>query len=285
MQDGVALTRKLKPVPNRFIQETLKTVPDGFDGELIVGRATNDARDEGTSVMKRTSSGVMSRDGEPDFTYVVFDRFNEDWPTEAFHQRWSTVGAMLLRKPWGKYVQHCPHRPVNDLAELMAAEDAVVKQGYEGLMLRDPNGHYKQGRSTAIEGGLNKMKRFFDAEGVVVDYIEQMTNTNEKERDALGHAKRSKKKAGLVGADTLGTLVCSTRLRGDGTLGIEGCETDRTIRFELGGGFTAADRAALWARRHKDLIGSTHKFKFQELTPDGIPRFQVWLGERNRIDL
>ena len=54
-------------------------------------------------------------------------------------------------------------------------------------------------------------------------------------------------------------------------------------RFEIGTGFTDAQRVSMW--EHDDVIGLRVKFKFQGLTPDGVPRFPVWLGFRSDADL
>ena len=61
--DGVAMSRSLKPIPNRYIQSIIgKREYNGLDGELVVG-----------SSFQQATSGIMSSDGEPDFTYHVFD--------------------------------------------------------------------------------------------------------------------------------------------------------------------------------------------------------------------
>jgi DNA ligase 1 len=41
MINGVAMSRTLKPIPNLYVQERLKNLPNGLDGELIVGNPTN----------------------------------------------------------------------------------------------------------------------------------------------------------------------------------------------------------------------------------------------------
>src|SRR6201984_1758025 len=65
---GKLLTRTLKEVPNRHIFNLLsKSEYEGLDGELIVGSPVAD------DCYRTTVSGVMSSDGEPDFTYNVFD--------------------------------------------------------------------------------------------------------------------------------------------------------------------------------------------------------------------
>jgi len=93
---------------------------------------------------------------------------------------------------------------------------------------------------------LLKVKAFSDAEGLIVDTVE-------------GTGK-------LVGS--LGTLVCMTA---DG------------IQFEVGSGYTEAQRAELWAGR-ESLMGKSVKYKYFELSKDGVPRFPIYLGIRHEAD-
>ena len=61
--NDTVLSRSFKPIPNTFVQRRLASLPNGLDGELVV--AGQD--------FSGTSSGVMSKDGEPDFVYYIFD--------------------------------------------------------------------------------------------------------------------------------------------------------------------------------------------------------------------
>lgn len=71
IKDGIALSRTLKPIRNRYIQSILgRPELNGLDGELIVGDPA------ASDCMRKTNSGVMSFDGEPDFAYYVFDIWN-----------------------------------------------------------------------------------------------------------------------------------------------------------------------------------------------------------------
>ena len=71
IHNGTAVSRNLKPIRNKYIASCLKGLPP-LDGELIVGDPT------APDCFNRTSSGVMSADGEPDFKYYVFDRIGTD---------------------------------------------------------------------------------------------------------------------------------------------------------------------------------------------------------------
>lgn len=266
IRGGVAVSRNLKPIPNKYIQQKLKGLPDGLDGELIVGKPT------GEDVWNRSQSGVMSADGEPDFTYHVFDFVHETerWRNDPFDKRLAEADAVT--EDFGR-VDIVRHFPCTSLEELEVLEEGFVNVGYEGAMIRDPKGVYKFGRSTVKEGGLLKLKRWHDAEAIVVDMVERMHNANEATKDELGRTKRSTHKANKVGRGDMGALVCTM-------------DQDKSLpiisTFELGTGFTDEERKTLW---EGGAIGKVVTFKYQALTPDGLPRFPVFKGFRAAQDM
>ena len=180
--EGRPYSRNLKPIQNEVIHEMLSGLP-AMDGELIVGAST------GNDVYNRTNSGVMSRDGAPEFTFWVFDvLLRQSLP---FNQR------LELAQSWarasGKFVQAVPHKLIRSPEGLLAYEGALLEAGYEGAMVRSLDGPYKHGRSTEREGFLLKLKRHEDSEAEVLGFVEKMHNENTQTRDELGRAKRSSK--------------------------------------------------------------------------------------------
>jgi len=255
--DGVVYSRNFKRIPNDHVQALFgRKECHGFDGELIVGDVTSD------TVFQATTSGVMTGAGKPDVTLHVFDY------TGSIHHFSSRHSELKKRAYKQKHVKVVPHVLINNIEELNAYEEECVAQGYEGIMIRDPKGKYKHGRSTTKEGGLLKIKRFEDDEAVVIGCEELMTNLNEQELDNLGHKVRSSKKEGLVPAGKLGALIVKHKTFGE---------------FKIGSGFTEDARIKLW-RERDELKGRLAKFKYQ---PSGVkdkPRFPVFLGFRNKID-
>ena len=255
--DGVVYSRNFKRIPNDYVQALFgREECDGFDGELIVGNATSD------TVFQATTSGVMTGAGKPDVTLHVFDFIISEYHFSSRHSEVKERARKL------KHVKVVPHVLINNLEELNAYEEECVAQGYEGIMIRDPQGKYKHGRSTTKEGGLLKIKRFEDDEAVVTGVEELMTNNNEQELDNLGHKVRSSKKEGMVPAGKLGALIVKHKTFGE---------------FKIGSGFTEDARIKLW-RERDELKGRLTKFKYQ---PSGVkdkPRFPVFLGFRNKID-
>lgn len=192
--EGVAYSRNAKPIRNHFVQAWAKK-HHNLDGELMVGSPVHDSTGE---PLGRTQSGVMSYDGAPDFTYHLFD-----YVTAAPY----STRARLLGTVEDPRIRLVEQRLVEDPDLLADVECEWLAAGYEGVMLRHPEGPYKHGRSTLREGYLMKLKRFQDGEAVVLRVEEGHANNNALERDELGRAKRSKDSSGLVPNGMVGTLI------------------------------------------------------------------------------
>lgn len=254
-----AVGRSLKPIPNHFVQ-SLFGHPElnGLDGELIVGDPTAE------DVFQRTQSGVMSIEGTPPVSFHIFDDFME---AGGFQKRLHTAHRRIKRAPNCRPVAH---RAINNMEELQVWEQEYLNQGYEGVMLRDPNGPYKQGRSTVKEGWLLKIKRFVDSEAVVTGVSQLMHNVNEAKFNELGQLVRSSHKIGKVGAGTLGSISVM--------------DLKTKVEFDIGTGFSEDQRKMLWAAR-RNLIGRIVKYKSQPTGVKEKPRFPVFLGFRDRVDM
>ena len=249
------VTRNLKPIANVALRERLSKLPPYLDGELIAGDPT--AKD----CMQQTTSAVMSSGNDSSHVkYYVFDSFSDQ--SRRAEDRHSEALGRAMMGPKGLTV------PLfNEFIEtqegLLAYEEDCVDAGYEGIMLRDPQGRYKFGRSTVKEGILLKVKRFADMEGTVVGFVERMHNGNEATKDALGRTKRSSSKEGKVGRGDLGALVL--------VIAWNGVET----RVEVGSGFTDEQRAEIYANRKAYELRSV-TFKYQPSGSKDAPRFPVF---------
>ncbi|QIX17339.1 ATP-dependent DNA ligase [Burkholderia multivorans] len=262
--DGVAYSRSLKPIPNEYVQKWVQSMSgalDYMDGELVVGSPT-------APNCMQSSMAVMRKDGEPDFTFHVFD-FVE--PDENYDSRSVAVEFACTRCPElvGSRVVPVTQHQVTDSDALSILETRFLAEGYEGMMIRHGGSKYKFGRSTEREGGLVKVKRFTDAEAIVIGFEEEMHNSNEAKRDALGRTERSTSKAGLHGKGTLGALVV---------------KNEQGVVFNIGTGFTAAQRAEYWAN-HPKLFGKIVKFKHFDHGTVDAPRHPVFIGFRHPEDM
>ncbi len=252
MVDGIAMSRSMKPIPNAYIQEQLKGL-HGLDGELMLNGDFN-----------KVMSGIMSVEGKPDFTYWVFDNFVLD---KGYNLRVDDICWSNLDNRRCNYL--VPVQIKNEEALDAYLEDCLNK-GYEGVMIRKPDSKYKFGRSTVKEGILLKIKRFFDDEGILVDVVEAMHNANELDQDELGYAKRRSCKENLVPKGTAGAVVIKWQ--------------DKEFRVGFGPGINDVMKQQIWDKREQ-LKGELTKFRYQELSKDGIPRFGKMLGFRHPDDL
>lgn len=325
--DGKAVSRNFKEIPNRHIAKDLSDgVPNGFDGEILL-RSINVAHLE-SRLKKPThkdyeaqveqielakvlnanvaqdsdkfhlipfnfvSSEVMRHENEPDFVYCVFDYCVD--PKIPYTQR-----VKDLRESVGEPIpQFGPSRIVvvptfiiNNEEELNLAEQKCVSEGFEGLMIRDPNGEYytagfkrkkikyaKEGktkipdnRSDAEEGILLKIKRFEDSEAEIIGFEELRSNQNEKnEEDAFGHMGRSSKKEGIVLAGTCGAVYVRDVKNG--------------LEFKVGSGFDKLTRQDMWDNQEQ-YLGKLIKYKYQPSGAKELPRFPIFLGFRHKNDL
>jgi DNA ligase-1 len=248
------VSRSLKPIRNKYAQAQFNN-PElvGLDGELILGQ-------HDSTVFRRTDSAVMSFSGDhPTLRFHVFDTFQLSL---GFQNRLHYLQSEASR--WPTNVLLVPQLVVNSVAELLVFENDCLAQGYEGVMLRGLHGPYKQGRSTLREGYLMKLKRFADAEAVVLRYEERMHNGNTATTNALGHTERSSHKENMVGRGDLGALVVK---------GVNGPYAGQ--EFSIGTGFDDAERASIWKA---DYVGKTCKYKYFPQGSKDAPRFPVFLG-------
>ena len=259
IQNGIALSRSLKPIPNKHVQSELGHKEfNGLDGELIVGAPTD------SDVYRNTTSHVMSHDKEFKFTFWIFDSFLKK---ETYKNRRKQINLNSFNTFTLKILNS---QIIYTMEELREYEMDCLSIGYEGVILRDPNAMYKHGRSTAKEGGLIKVKRFSDSEATVLDVEEQMKNNNEKKVNELGRGQRSSHKANKSPKGTLGALVVK--------------DVHSGVQFNIGTGFTDNIRDQLWEHK-EDLINTTVKYKYFDIGVKEAPRHPVYLGIRIPEDM
>jgi len=256
--NGRLMTRSLKPLANRAIDVEFYS-PHPLDGELIVG----DPRSK--SVFRDTMKVVSAHNADiTDLQFYVFDLVTSDFP---FKDRLAFTIQCIQEV---RRFVHVPHAMVTNETELLRLEEVMLDQGYEGLMLRDPLGKYKFGRSTVSEGILLKLKRKLRSEAEVIGFEEQMHNGNEAKLDNLGYTERSSHQANKVPMGTLGALKVRDLVSG--------------VDFNIGTGFTFADRSEIWSNQEKYL----HQIASYEYLPIGVkdrPRHPTFVGWRAREDL
>jgi DNA ligase-1 len=264
IRGGEAVSRNLKPFRNLHVQKMLKGLPDGLDGELIVGSPA-----EG-HVLNRTQSGIMSVDGAPEFAFWVFDNF---LTPGTWLERYVSNRTYLYPRSGTPHpaIREVDHHLVNSSSELLTFETEFLEAGYEGLMVRGIEGPYKHGRSTLSEGYLAKWKRFTDGEAFVTHIFEGVHNENQLTRSATGAAQRSHHQENKTPAGCVGTIVATA------------CDTGVVMQISPGR-MTHDMRRHYWLQQDQ-LIGKVIKYKAFEYGRKDSARFATFQDFRHPEDM
>ena len=256
-----AVSRNLKLIPNRFVQNWLRQYGVvGMDGELLIRDGANQTAD-----FSAVTSGIMSDDGEPDFYYAVFD-FVDESLAKPFVFRYASLAAVVGTMP--ARIQLLPQKIVSSSAELQSFYEKALLKGFEGAMYRKINSPYKCGRSSVREAYLLKIKPFDPDEAEIIGFNQGETNLNDPKIDLLGHTKRSTSKEGKLLVESLGSFKCR--------------DIKTKIEFDCGTGLTQSQREEIWANR-QSYLGKIIRYKHQGMQDK--PRFPVFLGFRDRRDM
>ena len=233
IQKGVALSRTLKHIPNTHIKRVLKGAPEYLDGEIIIANKS----------FHEVMSAVMSKDGEPEFAYMVFDYIPKGECEISY------LGRIFHAAEYGEAISLVMPILVQSAEELEVAHTKFVEAGYEGTIVRDPEGEYKQGGSTLKEELMLKLVDYATDEAIIVGFEEELTDT-------LSLPK-----------STLGSLIVIHEQYG---------------AFRIGTGFTAKERQNIWDHRIK-YLNQPVTFKFKKDRTKDKPSQPVWLGIRKDL--
>lgn len=267
--EGIAVTRSLKPVRNRYVQTLLGQISmSGMDGEVVAG----DGLDPMT--FRNTSTAVMSEHAQIPFTYWVFDDFTSNYYSPGeFEQRLNGV-TKRVEIEGQSFIKALPHTLIKDFNELQRYEEEVLKLGFEGAMLRDPKGKYKYNRSTLNEGILVKLKRgnVRNGDAEIIGFIERFENTNEAVTNLLGYTERSSHKENLVGRGDLGSFLVR--------------DTSTGYEFKIGIGVGLDDnlRKAVWSNQSA-YLGKVIRYEWFQYGGYDKPRFPKFVAFRDPDDM
>lgn len=208
-----------------------------LDGELFVGRGKFD----------KTVSVVRAHDdrGWDKVSFRAFDLYPSDMEGHTYYDQITFEARMvklkkIVRKANApKVLKLVAQEQCRSVSHMFHFADRIYNAGGEGVMLRKPGSLYEKKRS----GTLLKVKQFEDCEAKV-----------------LGVVPGKGKHLGRMGA-----LDVSFR---DALSG-------RTIKFQVGTGFSDAEREQEWKK------GTFITVRYQELTKDCVPRFPVYVSMRD----
>lgn len=271
VREGKQLGRSLKPFANKFLNEFFsKDEFNGLEGEMIAGFDP-----AGPDLCRKTTSMINTIDLVPtEFCFVVFDCFEDESITFGhYHERLlvASIRVEALQKKYGHHIScispgtritHCRNTLNN-------AIEVFYEHGYEGTVIWNPAGFYKNGRVTAKSQEVVRVKPYKDDEAVVIAVIESMENQNESKINELGLAERSSHKENKVAKGLVGSLIC--KYNGE--------------QIRVGAGTMKHDERKYFFDNQHEIIGKTIKFKSLDFGVKDKPRHPVFLGFRAKADM
>ncbi len=196
IKEGEILSRSLKQIQCKQLRERLEPIrkfsEDNniiFDGEIYSDKLS----------FQEITHFVMTQDlGDEELPasmkFYCFDSIEDNKTDTPFKQRADFATLCMMRFP--DIAVPVEQVEVDSAEEVNDFFEQVLKENYEGLILRDPKGAYKYGRGTLKESLIFKVKPFLDFDGQIIDVI-QATEVNEdaeKKINELGRSVTSKKK-------------------------------------------------------------------------------------------
>lgn len=279
---GQFFARSMKRHANKYTAHYYsRDAYSGLDGELAAEHECH------PDLCRITTSATSTVGGTPFTLWHVFDHTFGDGDDRPFTERHAHAEGLV--KALRAEDQNCrlrivPYVIVNNLQELQEKHDEWVAMGYEGSILRDPNGKYKLGRATVREGAYMRIKDFIDAEAVIVAIVEGEENQNEAQINELGKTFRTSHKEnkvpnGMVGS-FLGEMLADVL---DPVSGKVLLTKGQQVTISPGS-LTHDERKAMFQDQSLAL-GKISKFKF---FPKGIkdkPRFPIHQSFRAPEDM
>ena len=203
--DNVLLGRSLKPIKNKQITNELsKPEYNYMIGELCYGKQLNVQ-----NLCRTTTSHINSHDKEwaDGYTWMLFDYIHPDVIDKPYQERLQALKVALMASD-NPNVLVAPYNTVYEPTEASKQYADNLDDGFEGLILRCPNGRYKHGRSTIKEQIFMRIKPQSDAEAVVVGVVEAMENNNVAKVNELGYTERTSHQENKTGKGMVGSFLC-----------------------------------------------------------------------------
>lgn len=271
------VSRSLKPIPNKQLQEKFyfmielsKKHNRIFDGELYnhyltfqeITRAvmTKDFEDPKT-IKKLKKEGYCDNYGAPlwyNIQFHCFDCLSLDIE-ENFYIR------NIIIKDNNDLYKDVKQIMVNSRDEVLKLFVEALDDGYEGLILRDPNSPYKFGRSTLKEEYLLKVKLFetFDAQVIDIVQATEVDPNAEKTINELGRSVTSRKKDDRV----LIEKACAFKV----------VYNEHVLKVSLA--MTDEEKEEVW-RNKEYYIGRMIEYKGMKIGAKDVPRHPVMIRFR-----
>lgn len=200
--DGTLLGRSMNPHENLYVTQLFsKPQYVGLDGEMVTVAPNR------PDCCRITSGDLRRIKGEPNVCWFVFDLIDEESIRATYKERLLYL-ELYVYSLEDERVQVMPWMVVESEEEFLAIDAELTANGMEGSIYRDPEGLYKEGRSTSKEATVVRLKGFVTEEALVVGIIEGQENQNPAKKNALGRTERSTCAEFMVPNGKIGSLIC-----------------------------------------------------------------------------
>jgi DNA ligase-1 len=228
-----AIGRSGKPIVNKNVARLIKGLSTNYvtDGELY---SHNLNFNEIASILRKENEPIPLS-----VHYVIYDAIHiDEWKAKNS----SMIYSDRLRLMWNLMcantngsITTAETEDITNIDDLKVYYDSVLAKGYEGLVVKNPNGYYQWKRVTAKSGVMGKIKPSDYIDAKIIDRFEG--------------------KGEIIGR--LGGFVV---------------ELEDTTVVRVGSGFTKEQRVEYWEDGFK-FKGEWVRLGYTERTPDGNLRF------------
>lgn len=202
IQGGVVLPRSLKQFGNvDFIKRFSDPELNNLNFEITLGddpTAKNLAHD--------TAGALRRKDGAFPFHIWVYDFI---CPFRGYRDRLDKLHDIIdsYSSPIKPFIHTIPSFSMRSREEYLQFRENWLLEGYEGAVLRDPDGKYKHGRATQSSGAFLRDKAKAAFEIRITGFTEAEENKNEKTVNELGLTSRSSHKGNKTAKGIIGSII------------------------------------------------------------------------------
>jgi DNA ligase-1 len=291
IKHGELLTRSLKPLPNKQLCEKLEPLRRYsqelnliLDGEIfapeipfqfIVSTFMTEDCNAKSAIKKwevlcqehsfnRTRESVLN-----DLKFYSFDVLANNNFSIPFSKRWPY--CFTIAEEFTTLMQGVEQKLVINAQEVNDYFEKVLEQGFEGLVLRNPESLYKFGRFSVKEAGAFKLKPWVTVDAQIIGFI-QATRVNEdveKTVTELGYSRTSKKAEDRHLIEKAQAFVVKYE--------------DKEVSVPIA--MTDTEKEYIW--NHQDeYLGKWIEYKFMSvgMKKDGLPRIPKFIRMREDKD-
>jgi DNA ligase-1 len=192
--DGELLTRNMKPQKNKNLYRHLapmvaasKRLGLVFDMELY--DHTLSCHGDHTSILAAHDKPIPESMIAHYFDCIPIEDWRRGSGGHPFSERIARAWDVAFGEPW---IQPVAHRPIKHEQDARFTFADAVGLGYEGIMLRCPNGLYKHGRATIKESNILKFKAFETMDGEIIEVMQRrkMKDGLDRTLTPTGHMER-----------------------------------------------------------------------------------------------